>query len=50
MTKCPRCDRDCTEERIRQRRDGSIVVRAIHEDGTKDHVFFGMVFRFPIHV
>jgi len=36
---CPRCNKPANEERIRVKRDGSTIIRAIHDDGTKDHMF-----------
>jgi hypothetical protein len=37
--KCVRCDKPCREERVRVRRDGSVVIRALHDDGSPSHQF-----------
>jgi hypothetical protein len=38
MIKCVRCNRECVEEVIRQKRDGSKLIKATHNDGTY-HLF-----------
>lgn len=37
--KCLRCGLPCREERVRVRRDGSTVIRSMHEDGSPAHFF-----------
>jgi hypothetical protein len=36
---CPRCGRECKEKKIRQRRDGSVVIQAKHIDGSPSHTY-----------
>jgi hypothetical protein len=39
-TKCPSCDRECTEERVREKRDGSVLVKVNHLDDTLPPHYF----------
>jgi hypothetical protein len=37
--KCVKCNKECREERVRVRRDDSVVIRAIHNDNSPDHTY-----------